>query len=43
MLPSEYLALDMHEKVFIIASINLKQEAEKKEQNKLKRAKAKKK
>lgn len=43
MLPSEYLALDMHEKAFIIASINLKREAEKKEQDKIKRSKAKKK
>lgn len=37
MLPSEYLALDRREKAFIIASINLKREAEEKEQNKIKR------
>lgn len=43
MLPSEYLALNRREKAFIIASINLKREAEKKEQDKIKRAKGRKK
>ena len=42
MLPSEFLALDMHEKAFVIASINIKMEAEKKEQEKIKKARSKK-
>jgi len=43
MLPSEFLNLDRREKAFLIASINLKREAEKKEQDKIKKARAKKK
>ena len=43
MLPSQYLALDRREKAFIIASINLKREAEKKEQDKMKKMKSRKK
>lgn len=37
MLPSEYLALDRYEKAFIIASIKVKMEDDKKNAEKVKR------
>ena len=37
MMPSEYCNLDMNEKAFIIAAIQIKAEHEKKENDKLKR------
>lgn len=43
MLPSQFLELDRQEKAFIIASINLKREAEKREEDKIKRQKARRK
>jgi len=37
MLPSQFLNLDQTEKAFLIAAIDLKLEAEKKEQSKIKK------
>lgn len=37
MLPNEYLALDRYEKAFVIASIQVKTEKDKKEADKLKK------
>jgi len=41
MLPSVFVALDIQEKAFIIASIKIKMDAEKAETSKIKRAKKK--
>lgn len=38
MLPSQYLALDRYEKAFVIASIQVKIDAEKKAEKKVKKA-----